>query len=301
MDYVFSHENRLWGCKGDTIYCSNLGNPKVWMDYDGTATGSWAVSVGSEGDFTGGVSYLGYAIFMKEERIYKVYGGKPSNFKALDSARSGVKRGCDRSFAIAGETLFYKARAGTVRYTGGYPYSVGDVLGEFEPESASAGSDGKKYYLSGADQNGSGVMLCYDTRCKLWTKEDTIAATDFCYLDGVYFRVGNEIWREECGDGCTSEKTVESFVEFGDFYESSPDKKILAAFQLVFSGSVTVKFQKNGGDWETIATLSAKEKTIKRVPMVNRRCDFWRLRIEGSGAWKIWEIAREYELGSDMN
>lgn len=302
MDFIFVHENRVWGGKDDSIRCSALGNPKVWNDLDGTATGCWAVDVGSAGSFTGGVSYLGYAIFMKEERIYKVYGGKPSNFKALDSARSGVKDGCGGSFAIAGETLFYVGRNGVLRYTGGYPYEVGAQLGELLPLNAAGGSDGDKYYLSGTDAEGKSELLVYDTRCKLWTREDGRAATDFCwYDDALWFRSGNELWCEERKTGQTSEGIIASFVEFGDFREGSPDKKVCVAFQILSEGTVTVKFQKDGGAWETIGTVTGTNKQMHRLPIVNRRCDFWRLRLEGSGDWKVYEIAREFELGSDMN
>ena len=63
MDFLCENENRLWGCKGDTIFSSKLGDPFNWNCFDGLATDSYAVDVGSEGDFTGAVSYLGYAVF----------------------------------------------------------------------------------------------------------------------------------------------------------------------------------------------------------------------------------------------
>ena len=305
MDYLCQLDNRLWGCKGDDIYCSNLGNPKVWMDYDGLATGSWAVSVGSEGDFSGCVSFLGYAIFMKPDRIYKLYGSKPSDFKALESARLGLLEGCERSFAVAGETLFYRSRAGIVRYSGGYPYLVDEALGELTPDNAAGGSDGVRYYVSGTDKNGSGVFLCYDTRFKTWIKEDDTLATDFAFADGLYYLSGNEIWKIESADGCTAEAPVSSIAEFGDFYEGSPQKKSLSSVQIladVPDGAELRAYMRFDDDasWTQVGTLTGT-KRMHLLPVLSRRCDFWRLRLEGVGQWKVYAIARQYAQGSDQN
>ena len=84
------------GCgaaKGDTVYASKLGDPFNWNVFDGLSTDSYAVDVGSAGDFTACCSYLGYPCMFKEEHIYKVYGDKPSNFQVMGSASWGWKRG----------------------------------------------------------------------------------------------------------------------------------------------------------------------------------------------------------------
>ena len=99
LDFLVENENRLWGCKGDTIYASKLGDPFNWNVFDGLATDSYAVDVGSPGDFTAAFSYLGYPIFFKEEYIYKVYGTKPSNFQVMSSASLGVEKGSHNGLA----------------------------------------------------------------------------------------------------------------------------------------------------------------------------------------------------------
>jgi hypothetical protein len=53
MDFFCEVDNRLWGCKGNEIFASALGNPFRWNNYEGLATDSYAVSVGSVGSFTG--------------------------------------------------------------------------------------------------------------------------------------------------------------------------------------------------------------------------------------------------------
>jgi hypothetical protein len=67
--------------------------------FDGLADDSYAVNVASSGDFTAAVSYLGYPIFFKEDKVYKVYGSKPSDYQVMSSASLGVKRGAAASLA----------------------------------------------------------------------------------------------------------------------------------------------------------------------------------------------------------
>ena len=67
VDFVCENENRLWGCssKNHEIYSSKLGDPANWQSFEGISTDSYAVTVGSDGDFTGCVSHMGYVIFFK--------------------------------------------------------------------------------------------------------------------------------------------------------------------------------------------------------------------------------------------
>ncbi len=306
MDFLCQNENRLWGGKGDMIYASASGNPKVWMDYDNLGTSSWYTPVGSEGDFTGCCGALGFPIFMKEDRIYKVYGSVPSEFKTLESASMGLLKGCERSFAIAGETLCYRSRHGIVRYSGGYPYIIDMELGAFSPLSAAAGTDGRKYYVSGLDADGNSVFLCYDTRYKTWVHEDNTLATDFANAeDGLYFLSGNNIWKIENAAGCTVEDNVQSVAEFGDFFETSPQKKGLIAIQIladVPQDTTLTAFIRYDNDaaWTNIGSLTGSKK-MNKLQLKYRRCDYWRLKLVGTGAWKVHAIAREYSNGSDKD
>ena len=80
LDYVCECQNRLWGCyygmvdgkAVNEIYCSALGDFKNWRQYQGLSTDSWTGSVGSDGQWTGCVNYLGYPTFFKENRIHRV-------------------------------------------------------------------------------------------------------------------------------------------------------------------------------------------------------------------------------------
>lgn len=68
MDYVCELDNRLWGCSStaNELYACKLGDPKNWYSYAGVLSDSYAVTIGSPGDFTGAVAYGGYILFLRK-------------------------------------------------------------------------------------------------------------------------------------------------------------------------------------------------------------------------------------------
>ena len=150
MDFVTESENRLWACSSEKheIYASKLGDPKNWYCYEGISTDSYAVTVGSDGDFTGACTYLGNILFFKEDTVHKIYGSQPSNFQVMSSSIRGVAKGSEKSLAIVNETLYYQSRNGIVAYAGSAPTKISEALGEEAYHSVHAGAIGNKYYAS---------------------------------------------------------------------------------------------------------------------------------------------------------
>ena len=310
LDFICENENRLWGGKGDTVYACKLGDPTNWNVFDGLATDSYAVGVGSAGDFTACTSFLGYPIFFKEEIIYKVFGDKPSNFQVMSSASLGVERGSDRSIAIAGETLYYHSRAGIMAYTGGIPSPVGAAFGTVRYRDAVGGSDGRKYYVSMKDEKGQYTVFAYDTWTNQWHKEDYKQAVNYGWNEELYFLdAEGTLWlagnAREIPDGAVQEETVNSMVEFGDFTENDANKKGTAKLQLrieVEAGSkvqVQMMFDTDG-KWETVSTLKTEVKRSYYLPIIPRRSDHFKIRLSGTGDWKLYSLVRESYSGSEM-
>lgn len=302
MDFFCENENRLWGCKGNDIYASALGNPFRWNNYEGLATDSYAVSVGTDGDFTGAVSYLGYAVFFKEDAIHKVYGSMPSNYQVMSSAVGGVAEGCGDSIANAGETLFYLGRNGIVSYTGGLPTSIAAPFGTMAFDKAVGGSDGRKYYVSLHGEDGWAVYV-YDTRSGLWHKEDETHALGFAKQDGVLYLLDakdNGVY----AIGQTGQDGIEWMAETGDFYDNGPDKEGLTRLQVRLevdgNGEAEIYIQYDSdGEWRIVKRLYGGGKSSHVLPIVPRRCDHFRLRFKGVGGCKVYSVAREFYRGSE--
>jgi len=303
MEHLCQCDNRLWGVGGDSIYASALGDPKVWNNFDGTAACSWSVQVGTPGAFTGAVAYGGYPLFFKEDYIYRVYGSKPSNYQLLGSQTLGCEKGSEKSFAVVGQSLYYKSPAGFAAYAGGVPRLIDAALGTARRSGAVAGSDGRKYYVS-CREGEEWSLWVYDTLQGLWHREDGRRAEDFVRHDGeLYMRSEDELWlvgrvRSDQGQ---EEETPETLLEFADSPGSMGEKLAPRRLHLRLQteGDLTVWIQyDSSGRWEKAATVTGPKKGLQTVELVPRRCDHFRLRLCGRGDWLLWALGREYDSGS---
>ena len=310
--FVCENENRLWGCDKTTIYASKLGDIFNWNVYEGLATDSYSVDTGSAGSFTACISFLGYPIFFKEDHIYKVYGSIPTNFEVMGSATLGVADGSAASLAVAGEVLFYLSRAGIMAYSGGIPQPVGAAFGVEKFRDAAAGSDGLKYYVSMRDRAGTWRLYVYDTQRGLWHIEDETHATHFASSGGNLYLLAEDgsIWIagsvQDPSEEAAAEEAVSWMAEFADWYDDSPNKKgiskILVRLEVDEGAEARLYIQyDSGGTWEQVGhTLEANAKRSYYLPVIPRRADHYRLKLEGTGGCRIYGLTREYYDGSQL-
>lgn len=316
LTHVCVNENRLWGTDGKKICASKLGDPFNFNVFDGLATDSWQSETIDAGDFTACYSYLGYPLFFKENTVYKVYGDKATNFQWTHSVRLGVKSGCARSLAVAGETLFYLSPSGICAYTGGIPTVISGPLGENTRwYNAVGGSDNIKYYVSmTADTGNSPVYSLYvfDTRYRTWHREDNTQAVGFAYCGYLLMATATGvIWSIDGGAG-TRESPVSWVAEFADFtrvYETSDTRsenkkgllRLIIRCELDTGASMDVKVRYDSrGDWITARTLTSSVKQSFTIPLILRRCDHFRLKLAGTGDFKVWSIAPIRYSGSHL-
>jgi hypothetical protein len=194
MDFLTENNNRVWGCSSakHEVYASKLGDPFNWNCYEGIATDSYIATIGSDGDFTGAISFGGYVLFFKEDRIHKVHGSKPGNFQIYETACRGIAAGSEKSAAIVNETLYYMSRSGIMRYSGGMPESISYVFGEETYSNAVSGALNDKYYISMKDTKGAWHLFVYDSKVDMWHREDNTHVSDFTYLDGTLYYISGK-------------------------------------------------------------------------------------------------------------
>lgn len=302
LDFVCENENRLWGCKDNTIYSSKLGDIFNWNVFDGLASDSYSVIVGSAGDFTGCISYLGYPIFFKEDRIYKVYGSKPSDYQVMSSSTIGVRKNCAKTLAVAGETLFYLSPVGMMAYTGGIPENISRAFGNADFDSGSAGSNGVKYYATLREGNDNFALFVYDTRIGAWYKEDAFDGMDFARSSGIVaLDYDGRFWRFNSDN--PTESNIVSVLEFADFIEKSPNRKtsakLIARVELDVGSTVTFYISTDGGVvYKPFKTISSPKKDSYYLPISVTRYDSYRIKIVGVGMWRLYSLTREYSEGS---
>lgn len=332
LDYVTESQNRLWGCKYgqaylgyrydsttnsmqpfygnyvNEIYCSALGDFKNWQTFQGIASDSYTVAVGTDGAFTGAVTHNGYPIFFKENFLHKVYGNYPANYQVQTTACRGVQRGCYRSLAIVNEVAYYKSRSGIMAYDGSLPTEVSAALGDKRYSDARAGYLGNKYYVSMKDDDTEEYNLfVFDTKKGMWHREDNTEAVMFsnCRGDLYFIDYGEDCVYTVKGTGQTLEgDDVEWETVSGLIGTDSPDKKYVSRLdvRMKLVPGATVSFYADYdslGSWEHLFTMTGVDLKSFSVPVKPKRCDHMRLKIVGRGEAKIFSIYKTVEWGSD--
>ena len=316
MDFIVESENRLWGCRYgvalngepvNEIYASKLGDFKNWNCFMGVSTDSYAVTVGTDGPFTGAIAFRGSPIFFKEGCMHKVYGNYPANYQVITTACRGVQKGCSRSLAIVNETLLYKSRAAVCAYDGALPYEISAPLGDEIYSDAVAGTLGNKYYISMCDAARKYTLFVYDLQRGMWHKEDGTRVLDFCNCGGELYYIDHLLGQIKSvrGTGEVEAAPIEWEAVTGVIGTDSPDKKYISRLDVRMSLELGTRVyffaQYNStGAWEPLGTMTGTTLQSFGVPMKPRRCDHLRLKIVGVGEAKIYSICKTIAGGSEV-
>ena len=316
MDFIIESGNRLWGCgygvaeNGavvNEIYASKLGDFKNWNCFAGISTDSYVASVGTDGQFTGAITHLGYPIFFKENCMHKVYGNYPANYQIQTTTCRGVQKGSSKSLAIVNEVLYYKSLSAICAYDGSLPVEISAALGDVSYGNAVAGTLGNKYYISMQDANEQYHLFAYDTAKGMWHREDDTQAVDFCNCRGdlYYIDYAERKIKTMRGTGITDVETIKWSAVTGIIGTDSPDKKYISRMDVRMSLEVGTRVMffaeyDSGGEWEHLFTMTGTKLGSFAVPIRPKRCDHFRLKIIGYGEAKIFSICKTIEQGSDV-
>lgn len=314
MDFVVENQNRLWGCKYgvvdgkpvNEIYACKQGDFKNWNCFMGLSTDSYAASCGTDGQFTGAITHLGYPIFFKEECMHKVYGNFPANYQIQATACRGVQKGCHNSMAIVNEVLYYKSRSGVMAYDGSLPAEVSYALGGVSYDNAVACGHGNKYYISMGNEE-EYTLFVYDTKRGVWHKEDNTQVDAFCSCRNELYYIPNGAGaiKTMFGSGTEDTSPVQWMAETGVLTVSITDKKYISRLNVKMSLNIDsmvhfyIQYDSMGG-WEHISSMKGTVLKTFTVPIRPQRCDHMRLRIVGTGDAKIYSITKTIEQGSDV-
>ena len=303
LDFICESNYRLWGTHGNTIYSSKFSDPLNFQVFDNLANDSYAIEVGSEGEFTGCIPYSSHICFFKENTLHKLYGTKPNNFQITTVNVYGVQSGSERSMQIVNEQLLYKGVGGVYSYTGGVPELISEKFGNKRYSEAAACCDGEKYYIS-MKQGETWSMFSYDVIKNIWLREDDTQAVDMTFYDGkVYFLDvrGGLYYIDKTAD----RNDIEWGATFCTLHETINERKGYSKFHLRMDLSagawlaVDIKTD-NDLQWQQVYTThNEKAKTVS-IPILPTRCDSIDIRLRGKGKCTIKAFIREFTVGSDV-
>lgn len=323
MDFVVEKDNRLWGCSSadHEIYCCKLGDPTNWRAYQGVATDSYAVTVGTPGPFTGAAVSGSAVIFFKENCLHRVYGTQPSNFTVYVDNLRGVQQGCHKSAVRVNEYLYYKSVFDVCVYADSEVAGISAALGTESYKNAVAGVCGSRLYLSMEDQEGAWQLLVYDTAAGVWTREDGTHALGFasCLTETFMLRADGELYALLPGEYnkdffmvgsdytvYAQEETDEEVsweLRTGEILRELPDHKYIGKIQLYLEldpgARAEVALRRDGGAWEKVQELSGGDQRRCTLPIYPRRCDRMEIRLTGVGHARLVNWSKYVGYGSE--
>ena len=304
LDYVIEWNNRLWGCsnKDNTIYASKLGDPTNWQYYQSTSIDSYFAQQGSDGRWTGVGKYSTHLLFFKEDCVHKVYGNYPSEFQIITQMCSGVKEGSSKSVVTMEDGVLYHSRRGIMGYSGGIPTLLSTEFGNKEYHNATAGTDGRIYYVSLLDANNLPSLFAYDSELGLWHKYSDTYVRDFEWHNGkLHFIDDIDASKIFYIDNNVTDDVM-WHAEFGPFDEWIEEHKIYSKVKIRYKkygdATLNVELSIDEGAWETVQLVTSENENSGFIEFVPERCDRFSIRLSGSGRCEIKSITREFRQGT---
>lgn len=331
MDFICEHGNRLWGCSSEKheIYASKLGDPTNFKSFIGTVADSYAVTVGSDGDFTGCAEHGGTVVFFKEKYIHKIYGTTPSNYQVDTKPEKGVQKGSYKSLTLISGVLYYKAVDGVMRYEGSYPVLISQNLGNTMYKNAEGATWKNKLYMCMQEMNDATKLFTFDTQTGLWHIEDEWYTAGKRWKHFINYKNRLIFWDTDetklliegsdrhFGDEvlAESEEIVAYRWQSGIIGLDLPSTKyvsqIVMRFEMAAGAELSVfaEYDSSGSLEDKIAYIKNEYNVSRRdtpgytklrsveIPFTPKRCDHMRLHITGNGQMKIYSISKKIEGG----
>lgn len=311
MDFICEANNRLWGCRYglndgkpvNEIYASKLGDFKNWRCFMGLSTDAYAVSLGTDGVFTGAVNFQGCPVFFKEGCLHRVYGAQPSAFQLQTVICQGVARDSAASLCQGDGALYYKSRSAVMRYDGATPQPVSRALGDARYHAGVGGMLGSLYYLSLMDESGEPHLFVYDEAKALWYREDAERPLAFAQLDDkIYYLTASHLKSAQGEEETFPWQAVTAVMGY-----EYPENKYLSRWLIRAAAGagqiirLAIQYD-SSGLWEPAGEITGRGMAASFViPVIPRRCDHLQLRLSGEGQFKLFSLARVLEKGGDVS
>jgi hypothetical protein len=298
LDFVCTLNNRIWGVEGDNICCTALGQYDNWTTFSSPseATDAWQVDTGTNGDFTGIVSYKGAIFIFKKDRVWKLFGDIPSDFQFVEISSLGCIS--HKSICEVNNVLFWLSPQGIVAYTGGVPEVISEALNETYT-SGVGGGDGRSYYIS--LYNGSTYALyTYDTWKGIFLQEDTLNVTEFSFLGNYLYALtsANVISKFNSGtETVTSSATTQEFTE--QMSNQKGHSELFFRVDLETGATMKIYTRIDNGSFALVKSYNATDLTGFKIPLKIKNADHFQIRLDMTGGYKVHQAQRKFYIGED--
>ncbi len=313
MNYIVSHDNRLYGAVGNELHYSGLRKPTDWTTVD--ESGHIVIENNGGEKISGLIGSTGKIVAFMPHSIHELYGKGPHNYQMqLISDEIGCVS--HHSAVQVGGNLYFLSHDGIYRYSGGatpkkdFSLPVQAYVDRVNTKAwaeSVAGTDGERYYIS-LPIDGStvpNITLEYDPRFQTWN------VWDYGFTPSAYGRIEDRIYVGgvenrviEIGGTTDAGVAVPFLLETKPFSFGS-----LAAHNRLFrlwvvadvpigsTVNVSISSEKEGDSWTLLRTLTAANSLVNEqilVPVEKAFFNNWvRIKVDGNGPVTIHEITRQ--------
>lgn len=302
LSSAVSHNQRLWGVNpnGQYYYASAVSDPFTWYGGSyGTESAPLEIQADTEDEYTGIVDFGQYVILMKPTSLQQIYCLASASTMSITRAMYNV--GCidAKSAVVIGSTLYYLGYNGFYSYSGGAPEIISAKLNT-RYVSATAITDGVKYYASAVDTNGDCEFVVYDTQYGVWHKEDNLQVTGgYIWYDKPIVATDTRVYRLNAGGDYDSgfEWMAESIVMFEGTMDNKAVNDIWLRARIPEGETVTLSTRVNGGEWKEHTALKGTGNIkIYRVPVRAINAEYYEFKLQGTGDAVIYDMERKLNI-----
>lgn len=307
INFITTYQNRLWGASsGNQIHACALDDAQHWQQFNGDQSDSFFKTIESErGEsitmLNGGLSKL---VIGMNNSVRELYGGLPQDFSdRIVSEEVG--------FISNSTNTTHNGTLYGIHDTGIYSYSGGTLPNKNEYDIVSKFDFNLKNSVCAINYNND-ILFSIDNNILLLDKKTYVNSwTLFNGINAEFFgNMKNELyitsgiytfkWK---GDNDNSSPINYSLTTKVFNNNSIANKQRLYKVYItavITSGSVMRIHLSNsieGNDWELVNTVVGSGSEVKRilVPVGKFALEnFIRLKIEGSGYIKLYEINRQF-------
>ncbi len=303
ISWACVHNNRLFGtsANGEYIYASKLGDCFNFSSFQGLGSDSWYTEIGTPGEFTGIVSYRSSVVAFKRDCIHHIYGDSPKNFSVPKQTLGGALDG--KSIAEVGGALYYMAADGFYEYTGGEPEKISRPIKTLFA-SCKSGTDGQNYYACATDKKGKTSLLVYNPDTALWYREDDTKFIDFARLGEHLYGVTEEdmyMLGDEDGDEKIRWCAISKKFTLNDFDFKSVNA-VYIRLESDADTKVTVSFAADDEDFKVCGEIRGEKGfSAHRIPVRIKKCDSFRIMLEGEGRAAVHDMEMITYTGGRTN
>ena len=322
MAAVTEHNNRIWCADNgnNELRASALGNCKNWEEYRGFSSDSYAVSVGTDGDFNAGCVLGDTLYFFKEHSVTALYGTRPSNFTtATIKDIVGIAAQDAASLQVIGERAYYVGYDGRVYcFNGSRASVISDAFGEERYTARGAAHSAEKYYLLAENEKGRRIFV-YNTRSGMWFAEDAQGVDALCSigakpcalsaLKGTLAGGSNQSFTEvllleDARRGAPRNTAAPWSCESPLLGFEEEDYSFVSALKLSFESEVGASLEvliryENEAAFTSLGKFISRKKGLQSIKLPLRRCAFFTLKLRGEGLTKLYRLSYTTQQGSE--